>query len=601
MITYKLNQNILKSIVAIILSLFICLSSFSQYYLRGEIKDEHNNTLSNVKILLHSNGYIYYSGSSGGFGITVPNATDSITVSADGFQTFCARLDADKYQYITLKLLYTPSTNLPANRLVSLTKNLKPEDWHNWTVGAETYSSLVENEFIPAAKFPETGFAININKASYSNVRRFLNMGSVVPPDAIRIEEILNYFNFDYTPPVADSNFSFNSYLSDCPWNENSLLLFLHVCAKKADIEKIPPANLVFLIDISGSMDLPNRLPLLKSAFKLLVKNLREKDTVSIVVYGSTVGIWMPPTSGIEKQKILKAIEELNPGGPTPGEAGIRAAYRLAKSQFIKGGNNRVVLATDGDFNVGQSTDEDLEGLISMYRQWGIYLTCLGVGMGNYKDSKLEVLAKRGNGNFAYLDDEKEAEKVLMREFTQTIYAIANDAYLDISFNPDIVKDYRLIGFDNKLKALTDTVNEIQGGEIGSGHSLLAMFEIRPTSPNPDDLRAGKKGFAKAILNYKLPDDSLRRQSYYECPLSLVTFNDLMPSYRFASCTVMFADLLKKSKFMQRVNWDDVIELTNQCYDKNDLSQKEFLDLVDKAKKIYAKEKKRKKPQSDLN
>ncbi|MBS1600348.1 MAG: von Willebrand factor type A domain-containing protein [Bacteroidetes bacterium] len=591
----------MKTIVAIIFSFFIASSSFAQYYLRGEIKDEHNNPLSNVKILLHSSGYIYYSGNAGGFGITVPNPYDSITVSADGFQTFCAKLSAARYQYITLKVLYKPSTNLPANRLISFTKNLRPEDWQRWTSGAETYSSLVENEFVSAFKFPETSFAVNINKASYSNVRRFINMGGMVPPDAVRIEEMLNYFNFDYTPPIVDSNFSFNSYMSDCPWNPDNLLLFLHICAKKADIEKIPPANLVFLIDVSGSMDLPNRLPLLKSAFNLLVKNLRQKDTVSIVVYGSTVGVWLPPTSGSEKQKILKSIEELNPGGSTPGEAGIRAAYRLAKSQLVKGGNNRVILATDGDFNVGQSTDEELEGLISMYRQWGVYLTCLGVGMGNYKDSKLEVLARRGNGNFAYLDDEKEAEKVLMREFTQTIYAVATDAYLDMSFNPSIVKDYRIIGFDNKLRALADTANEIQGGEIGSGHSLVAMFELHPSNSNVEDVRPGKKGFAKAILNYRLPNDSTPRQSFYDFPYSLTAFNELPASLRFASSTVMFGSLLKKSQYMQRVSWDDAIEVANQSVDMNDPAQKEFIALLEKAKKIYAKEKKRKKVVNNLN
>ena len=368
-------------------------------------------------MMIHSSGYTYYSGNSGGFGIPIPRSTDSITISADGFQTYCGKLDASKFQYITLRMLYKPQAAMPKNRLMSLTKNLKPDDWNRWTVGAETYSSLVENDFVPALKYPETGFTININKASYSNVRRFLNMGTIVPPDAVRIEELLNYFNFGYTEPLGNENFVFHSYLTECPWNADDMLLYLNVCARKANIEKIPPSNLVFLIDVSGSMDLPNRLPLLKSAFKLLVDNLRPIDTVSIVVYGGTVGVWMPPTSGIEKKKILQSIEELEAGGPTPGEAGIRTAYRLAKSQFIKGGNNRVILATDGDFNVGQSTEEELERLIMMHRQWGIYLTCLGVGMGNYKDSKLEILATKGNGNFAYLDDEKEAEKVLMNEF----------------------------------------------------------------------------------------------------------------------------------------------------------------------------------------
>ncbi len=223
---------------------------------------------------------------------------------------------------------------------------------------------------------------------------------------------------------------------------------------------------------------MPNRLPLLKSAFKLLVNNLRDVDTVSIVVYGSMVGIWLPPTPGSEKQKIRKAIEELYPGGATPGESGIRTAYALAKSQYIEGGNNRVILATDGDFNIGQASEEELEKMITQHQQWGIYLTCLGVGMGNYKDSKLEILAKKGNGNFAYLDNEKEAEKVLVKELTQTLYSVADDALFNIWFNPSVVKEYRLIGYDNKRKALADSVSEIEGGEVGSGHTTLALFEI---------------------------------------------------------------------------------------------------------------------------
>jgi Ca-activated chloride channel family protein len=571
-------------------------SSYAQYYLRGEIKDENNTPLSNVKMVLHSSGYIYYSGNEGAFGIPIPRSKDSLTITADGFQPFCSKLDAASYQYITLKKMnFRPPGVSHGNRLMSFTKNLRPDDWHGWTVAAETYSSLIESDFVTTSKFPETGFSININKASYSNVRRFLNMGTVVPPDAVRIEELLNNFNFGYAAPPADSTFAFNSYLSECPWNSESRLLYLNISARKADIDKIPPSNLVFLVDVSGSMDLPNRLPLLKSAFRLLVNNLREIDTVSIVVYGGTVGVWLTPTSGKEKKKILESIEEMEPGGPTPGEAGIRTAYRLAKSQYIKGGNNRVILATDGDFNVGQSSDDDLEKLISMHRQWGIYLTCLGVGMGNYKDSKLEVLAKKGNGNFAYLDDTKEAEKVLMNEFAQTIYAVADDAYLDMHFNDGIVRSYRLIGFENKLSALSDTTSEIQGGEVGSGHSLIALFEITPTVQGIDDFHPGRKGFANTVLHYKLPNDSVQRRSYYECPLNFTPYNELPTCYRFATATVMFGSLLKKSKFMTGVNWDDIMDLATQSYDATDAAQKDFLLLIEKAKKIYGKEKKRKK------
>lgn len=583
----------MKSALLLLLGSFICISSFSQFYLRGEVRDENNNLLPNVKIQLRSSGYLYYSGSSGAFGIPIPQSSDTLTLSSPGYQTITLHVTADHYENILLRSLYQPPA-APKKRLLSLTKDLKG-DWKGWTVGGETYSSLVENNFIPASRFPETGFALTIDKASYSNVRRFLNMGSTIPPDAVRIEELLNYFNFGYTEPPPGKCFYLHSSLSECPWNMDNRLLFLQVCARKIDSSRIPPANLVFLIDVSGSMDLPNKLPLLKSAFSLLVNNLRPVDTVSIVVYGSTVGVWLPPTSGDEKKKIQKAIEDLSPGGATPGEAGIRAAYRVAKSQFIKGGNNRVILATDGDFNEGETSEEDLEKLVTLHKQWGIYLTCLGVGMGNYKDSKLEVLAKKGNGNFAYLDNEREAEKVLVREFTQTMYAVADDAYLNISFNSALVKSYRLIGFDNKAKVLSDSLTELQGGEVGSGHSLLALFEITPVSP--DSIRTGsdRSQLARVTLNYKLPHDTLEKVCSYDCLNQTTAFRDLQPCYRFASSIALFGGLLKRSRFMRQADWKDAIEMAEHSRDPSDGVQEEFVGLIEKARKIYGRTKHRKK------
>ena len=516
---------------------------------------------------------------------------DSITFSLEGYQPHSSRMDARNYQNIVLKPLST-SVNMQKKKLLSFTKNLRKEDWRGWSVGGETYSSLLENEFVAARKFPETGFAMNIDKASYSNVRRFLKMQTTVPPDAIRIEEMLNYFNFGYKPPPPDSTFNLESLVSDCPWNPEHQLLFLQVSAKKVDMDKIPASNLVFLIDVSGSMDMPNRLPLLKSAFKLLVNNLRDKDTVSIVVYGSTVGVMLPPTSGKEKEKITKVIEDLNPGGSTPGESGIRTAYRVAKAQFIKGGNNRVILATDGDFNVGQASEDELETLITQHQQSGIYLTCLGVGMGNYKDSKLEVLARKGNGNFAYLDDEREAEKVLVKELTQTLYTVADDAYLEIKFNADMVKEYRLIGFDNKLKAMADSVSELEGGEIGSGHSLMSIFEFEPA------FNAGN-GFSNHLadvsIRYRLPEDTFVRKSIYACSYNTTEFKELPACHRFATSVVMFGGLLKMSKYFKTISWNDALIIANQSYNASDPIQKEMLDLIEKAKKIYAREKKRKR------
>jgi Ca-activated chloride channel family protein len=584
----------------LLLSSLLFYSSRAQYYLRGEIRDENNGLVSNVKIRLHSSGYLYYSGNTGAFGIPIPQTMDTLTLVADGYEDQTAAVDAAQYQTIRLKPIFrSAATASPSKGLMSLTKDWRPVGRRDWTVGAETYSSLVENRFIPAMRYPETGFAVRIDKASYSNVRRFLNMGSTIPPDAVRIEELLNYFNFGYTDPPVDSCFTLFSHLSDCPWNEGNRLLFLQVCARKLDPARIPPANLVFLIDASGSMDLPNKLPLIKSAFSLLVNNLRPMDTVSIVVYGSMVGVWLPPTSGVEKKKILQSIDDLTPGGSTPGEAGIRAAYRVAKSQLIKGGNNRVILATDGDFNEGETSEEELEKLVTQYKDWGIYLTCLGVGMGNYKDSKLEVLAKKGNGNFAYLDDEQEAEKVLVREFTQTVYAVADDAYLNIDFNPLLVKNYRLIGFDNKVKALSDSLSEIQGGEVGSGHSLLALFELTPVSADSIAQGVDQGLLARVVLNYKLPHDSMERVTGYSCANHVIAFRDLQPCYRFASSIALFGGLLKKSPFMKQADWKEVIEMAQESRDPEDGMQLEFIGLIEKARRIYGKTRKVKVERED--
>lgn len=569
------------------------ITAHAQYYLRGEIRDEKNNLLSNARIVLHSTGYIYSSGSSGSFGIMTTRHIDSITVSLDGYQPLSIKLETAKYHSLVLKMLVT-SANLQKNRLLSFTRNLQPGERRNWTVGTETYNSLLENDFVQADKYPETGFAINTDKASYSNVRRFLNMNTTVPPDAVRTEEMLNYFSFKYIPPPADSVFGFNSYVSECPWNKADQLLSLQISARKLDPEKIPPSNLVFLIDVSGSMDMPNRLPLLKSAFTLLVNNLRDKDTISIVVYGSTIGIWLPPTSGSEKEKIRKSIEELYPGGSTPGESGIRTAYSLAKRQFIKGGNNRVILATDGDFNVGQTSEDELEKLITQHQQSGIYLTCLGVGMGNYKDSKLEVLAKKGNGNFAYLDNEREAEKVLVKELTQTLYSVADNAFLNIEFNAALVKQYRLIGFDNKWKALVDSVSELDGGEVGSGHSVIALFEIEPVFAMAPPV-ANSAGLANINVRYKLPNDTLQRYTTYRCAYNVTSFASLPATNRFASAVAMFAALLKDSKYAQKYSWGEVIKLATESEDPQDAVQQEFISIVEKAKKVYSKMRKKKK------
>jgi len=578
----------------------LCMSSFAhaQYYIRGEVKDEKNQPLQNVRIIQHSTRMQFYSGASGGFGITAKAVTDSLTFNLEGYETQTLKINTDQWQTVNLKVL--PS-NVNRNRpkLISLTKDLKQSTRFHWYINDETYFQLVENEFVNAGKYPNTGFSLNVNKASYSNIRRFLNMSSTVPPDAVRTEELLNYFNLHYREPEGKNIFKIESQLTSCPWDENKQLLYLNINAKKIDLNMVPSSNFVFLIDASGSMDMPNRLPLLKAAFQLFVKNLRPTDTVSIVTYGGTVGVHLQPTSGADKEKIIKSIEELEASGDTPGEAAIMTAYQLARSTFIKGGNNRVILATDGDFNVGLSSEKALEELITKEKQGGVFLTCLGVGMGNFKDSKLETLAKKGNGNYAYLDDIKEAEKVLVKELTQTFYGVADNVYMNVQFNSKWVKEYRLIGFDNKRDAVLDSTIEIEGGEIGSGSSTLAVFEIIPSD---ERLLTGdiidNNGIAKVSLRYNLCSDTLNQVIEQLCPLNFMEFKNVDREFQFATAVTMFGLKIKQSKYMNDADWALVESIATAAHDPTDYLQTQFLELVAKAKKIY-KGKKNKKRKED--
>jgi Ca-activated chloride channel family protein len=556
--------------------------------LKGEVRDEAGNALQNVMIH-HPGGFIFYSGSTGTFGILSGSQRDSLLFSLDGFQKQKVQVEAATYIRIVLKK--SPKAAFP-NKRSSYTKDLKFETQQQWFVGNETYASKVDNSFIPADKYPSTAVTLNIDRASYSNVRRLLNSKSMVPPDAVRIEEMLNYFNFNYREPADKKEFEIETTLTNCPWNTANQLLFAVVRSKKVLLDSLPPTHLVFLIDASASMDAPTRMPLIKAGFRGLVNNLRAKDSVSIVIYGATVGIHLNTTSGSEKQRIINAIDSLETGGSTPGESGVKLAYKVARKHFIQGGNNRVVLATDGDFNVGLRTEEELEEMISQQRESGVYLTCLGVGMGNYKDSKIQTLAQKGNGNFAYIDNYAEAEKVMMKEFMQTLYTVADDASLQVVFNPAYVKHYRLIGFDNKVGAIKDTAATIEGGEVGSGYSMLVVFEIEPV----------KQSIATGVelapgtftLQYRLPKDPKLLEEKLTPRLQLVPFAQLDKSYRFASAVILFGSLLHESKFSKSQNWNDVLSLANASFNPEDASQKEFPVLVEKAKAIYGTKKKKK-------
>ncbi|MCX6238890.1 MAG: von Willebrand factor type A domain-containing protein, partial [Bacteroidia bacterium] len=359
----------------------------------------------------------------------------------------------------------------------------------------ENYSAIHENGYKNAFDQPLSTFSVDVDNASYSNVRRMLNMGQLPPVDAVRIEEMINYFSYEYERPAKDAPYSINSELAVCPWNEAHQLLLVGLRAKEIDKSNLPASNLVFLLDVSGSMQEENKLPLVQSAMRMLVNELRQKDRVAIVVYAGAAGIVLESTPGSQKETILNAIEGLRAGGSTAGGEGIRLAYKTASEHFIKGGNNRIILATDGDFNVGVSSTSEMERLIEQERESGIFITVLGFGMGNIKDDKMEAIADKGNGNYAYIDNIQEARRMFVKEFGGTLFTVAKDVKFQLEFNPQNVKAYRLIGYENRLLNAEDFKDDKKdAGEMGVGHRVTALYEIVPAGsdeklPDVDELK----------------------------------------------------------------------------------------------------------------
>ncbi len=564
-----------------------CIITNAQVYLRGIIKDEKNKPIPNASINFLKTKSTTKSDIDGSFGITTSFAYDSISVYKIGYENISLLAKSDVWQNIVLKISSDETVN-GKPKLSSVIKSDKKSHRFNASVSDETYFQLIENEFINTSEYPLTSFSLNINKASYSNVRRFINMKSKVPPDAVRIEEMVNYFNVDYRSPNANNIFNIATSIAACPWNNINKLLFIKLSAKKVDIDKLPAGNFVFLIDVSGSMDMPNRLPLVKEGLQLFVKNLRPIDKVSIVTYGGVVGRWLQSTSGSEKEKISNSIEMLEAAGDTPGANAIQEAYKVARENFLPQGNNRVILATDGDFNVGQTSEKELDQLITKQKESGIFLTCLGVGMGNFKDSKLQTLAKRGNGNYAYLDNLREAEKVLVKELTETLYAVAENAFIQVKFNPAAISSYRLIGFDNKKEAMQDAVSELEGGEIGSGSSSLAIFEITTTAPNNIAYSLGN-----LLLKYhdvKAKPNAMEEINY-QIPITITDSTDA--ATKFATAVATFGLKLKESPYANKLSWKTVKATADAAVDKSILLQADFLKLVNKCIDIYEPRKKR--------
>lgn len=464
----------------------------------------------------------------------------------------------------------------------------------------EEYAALVENAFELTRNQPVSTFSIDVDNASYSNVRRMINYGNKVDPNSVRVEEMINYFKYDYPQPETGNPFSINTEYGNSPWNPKHKLLKIGLQGKNIPMDKLPASNIVFLIDVSGSMSEENKLPLLKSSLKVLLKQLRPKDKVGIVVYAGSAGMVLPPTSAGEKEKIIKALDNLQAGGSTAGGAGIELAYKLAKENFIKGGNNRVVLATDGDFNVGASSTTDIETLITQKRKTGIFLTCLGYGMGNYKDNTMETLADKGNGNYAYIDNMQEAEKFLGKEFAGNIYTIAKDVKIQIEFNPKFVKSYRLIGYENRKLRNEDFINDkIDAGELGSGHTVTSLYEVIPANvasefiPKETKLKyseiSKKKNFGDEMatikFRYKKPDGD--KSMEITKVIKKEDKSSVSPDFKFASSVAWFGLVLRNSELITKKDLSDIENLAKQGKSKDEEGYRsEFIRLIESYKTI---------------
>lgn len=437
----------------------------------------------------------------------------------------------------------------------------------------ESYKELFENQFKSVSYDPLSTFSIDVDRAAYSNVRRMINNGQDIPIDAVKIEEMVNYFDYDYETPQDDKPFAVHTEVAQSPWNEETLLMKIGLKGKELNTEELPPSNLTFLLDVSGSMSSANKLPLLKSAFGVLVKNLRKEDKVAIVVYAGAAGVVLEPTSGDEKEKIMNAINNLKAGGSTAGGQGIELAYALAQENFKKKGNNRVILATDGDFNVGMSSDKAMQTLIEEKRESGVFLTCIGFGMGNYKDAKLETLADKGNGNYAYIDTMQEAHKFLGKEFSGTLYTIAKDVKIQVEFNPAVVKSYRLIGYENRLLNNEDFKDDTKdAGEIGAGHTVTALYEVVPVSASYDPVDDSTLKYQHPStdktnelltvkLRYKEPEGS--QSKLIEAVVANKKVEQLSLDFKFMSAVAMFGMQLRDSKFIKTIKQQDVIALAS--------------------------------------
>jgi len=625
----------MKTKISILAAMVILLASFRAVPTRtimGKVtSNEDGSTLPGVNVVLKGTSTGTVTDGQGNYLITAPDQGGVLIFSFIGLKTKEVKIGTKNRIDVTLEsdvkqlseVITTSETrdkktlrgraeavpkSVPgANKSVDMAYQASPVQVYEaeQQFNTEEYDGITENIFHDAVHSPLSTFSIDVDAASYSNIRRFIQGGQRPPKDAVRIEEMVNYFHYDYPQPQGEDPFSINTEISSAPWNEKHKLVLIGLQGKRIPTEKLPPSNLVFLIDVSGSMSDANKLPLLKSSFKLLVQQLREQDHVAIVVYAGAAGLVLPSTSGRDKAKIIEALDHLEAGGSTAGGAGIRLAYQIAKENFNKEGNNRVILATDGDFNIGESSNGAMERLIEEKRQDGVFLTVMGFGMGNYKDSKMETLADKGNGNYLYIDSILEAQKALVNEFGGTLFTIAKDVKLQIEFNPAKVQAYRLIGYENRMLKSEDFNNDKKdAGELGSGHTVTALYEIIPVGVESkffkvDDLKYQTSKIDSKASNtnelmtvkfrYKKPDGDVSKLIVHPLVDNNRSLEKTSDNFRWAASVASFGMLLRQSEFINGFSEDGILRLAEGAkgVDK-DGYRTEFISLV-KADRLVAR------------
>ena len=607
----------MKKIILLLLCISVVIAAFrnKKIIVTGTIKNENGNSISAT---IKAGGVVTTADGKGNFTITIDDNQQFLIVSASGYITQKIKINHRKVINVIMKtgtvsvkdsaleeVVVTGYASRMLSNLSSRPGLLKRAPGNGYSdiysgYNTEAYSNISENGFHRVTDDPLSTFSIDVDAASYSNVRRYLNNNQLPPAGAVRTEEMINYFKYQYPQPTGTDPFSINTEISDCPWNNKDKLVLIGLQGKQIPVEDLPASNLVFLIDVSGSMMDENKLPLVKTSLKMLADQLREKDRISIVVYAGNAGLVLPSVDGSNKMKIRTAIDALEAGGSTAGGAGIQLAYKIAQQNFMNEGNNRIILCTDGDFNVGATSDDAMVRLIEQERNNGIYLSVLGFGMGNYKDSEMEQLADKGNGNYAYIDGVNEAKKVLVYEFGGTLFTIAKDVKLQIEFNPTKVAGYRLIGYEDRLLNKEDFNDDKKdAGELGSGHTVTALYEIIPagvTSSFLKDIDALKYQHVKqpstsssnevltVKFRYKVPGKDNSELIVHPVADKRVDPEITSNNYRFAAAVAEFAMLLRNSEFKGNSTFDNAIRLANKSLGEDaEGYRKEFVSLAKKA------------------